>query len=85
MCKHTVWSSLMIIKRLDTPPRPNAPRSDVQVERLIEKPYWDEGGLAMTGIYFIRESAPVVPLPEQVGEVEADIGGANISSHTRSR
>ena len=26
------------------------------VERLVEKPYWDEGGLAITGIYYVRES-----------------------------
>ena len=26
------------------------------VERLIEKPYWDEGGLVMTGLYYVRES-----------------------------
>ena len=26
------------------------------VERLVEKPYWDEGGLALTGLYYIRES-----------------------------
>lgn len=37
-------------------PRPNAPRSGVRVERLVEKPYWDDGGLALTGIYYIRES-----------------------------
>ena len=43
-------------KTLGHAPRPNAPRSDVRVERLIEKPYWDDGGLAMTGIYFVRES-----------------------------
>ena len=37
-------------------PRPNIPKSGVSIERLVEKPYWDEGGLALTGIYFIRES-----------------------------
>ena len=26
------------------------------VERLIEKPYWDEGGFALTGLYYVRES-----------------------------
>lgn len=35
--------------------RPNSPRP-VTVERLVEKPYWDEGGLCMTGLYFVRES-----------------------------
>lgn len=32
--------------------------SEIQpvVERLIEKPYWDEGGFVMTGLYFVRES-----------------------------
>ena len=30
--------------------------NDHRVVRLIEKPQWDQGGLAMTGIYFIRES-----------------------------
>ena len=37
-------------------PRPNIPRSGVRVERVIEKPYWNEGGLALTGLYFIKES-----------------------------
>lgn len=37
-------------------PRPNIAKSGVRVERLIEKPYWDEGGLAITGIYYVRES-----------------------------
>ena len=37
-------------------PRPNIAKNGVQVERLIEKPYWDEGGWAMTGIYYILES-----------------------------
>ena len=36
-------------------PRPHIPRK-LRVERVIEKPYWDDGGLALTGIYFIRES-----------------------------
>ena len=36
-------------------PRANSPVT-LEVKRLIEKPYWDEGGLCMTGIYFIRES-----------------------------
>ena len=36
-------------------PRPNSPVT-LEVKRLIEKPYWDKGGLCMTGIYFIRES-----------------------------
>ena len=36
-------------------PRTNSPTPG-RVERLVEKPYWDEGGLAMTGIYYIRES-----------------------------
>ena len=27
-----------------------------RVERLVEKPNWGEGGLALTGIYYIRES-----------------------------
>lgn len=35
-------------------PRVNSPA--LQIARLVEKPYWDEGGLALTGIYFIRES-----------------------------
>lgn len=26
------------------------------IERFVEKPQWDEGGLVMTGIYYIRES-----------------------------
>ena len=51
-------------------PRPNSPSGEKNshtrqlavpdtepvVERLIEKPYWDEGGLVMTGLYYIRES-----------------------------
>lgn len=37
-------------------PRPHIAKSGVRVERLIEKPYWDEGGLALTGIYYVRES-----------------------------
>ena len=37
-------------------PRPHIAKSGVRVERLVEKPYWDEGGLALTGIYYIRES-----------------------------
>ena len=36
-------------------PRANSPVT-LEVKRLVEKPYWDEGGLCMTGIYFIRES-----------------------------
>ena len=36
-------------------PRPNSP-ARLRVHRLVEKPYWDEGGLVLTGIYFIRES-----------------------------
>ena len=36
-------------------PRTNSPMPG-RVDRLVEKPYWDEGGLAMTGIYYIRES-----------------------------
>ena len=36
-------------------PRPNSP-ARLRVHRLVEKPYWDDGGLVMTGIYFIRES-----------------------------
>ena len=36
-------------------PRTNSPTPG-RVERLVEKPYWDEGGLAMTGVYYIRES-----------------------------
>ena len=36
-------------------PRSNSPRPG-QVYRVIEKPYWDEGGLALTGLYYIRES-----------------------------
>ena len=36
-------------------PRCNSP-SRVRVERLIEKPYWDEGGFVLTGLYFVRES-----------------------------
>ena len=26
------------------------------VERLVEKPCWDDGGLAITWIYYVRES-----------------------------
>lgn len=37
-------------------PRPHIAKSGVRVEQLIEKPYWDEGGLALTGIYYVRES-----------------------------
>ena len=33
-----------------------APDTEPLVERLIEKPYWDEGGLVMTGLYYVRES-----------------------------
>ena len=36
-------------------PRCNSP-SCVRVERLIEKPYWDEGGFVLTGLYYVRES-----------------------------
>ena len=36
-------------------PRTNSPTPG-RVERLVEKPYWDEGGLGLTGIYYIRES-----------------------------
>ena len=36
-------------------PRPNSP-AQVEVERLIEKPYWDEGGFVLTGLYYVRES-----------------------------
>ena len=43
-------------KQLGHAPRPNIPRSGVRVERLIEKPYWDEGGFALTGLYYVRES-----------------------------
>ena len=32
------------------------PDTQPVVERLIEKPYWDEGGLVMTGLYYVRES-----------------------------
>ena len=31
-------------------------RNQETVLRFIEKPYWDQGGLAITGIYYIRES-----------------------------
>ena len=27
-----------------------------RIVRLVEKPYWDKGGLVMTGIYYIKES-----------------------------
>ena len=42
-------------KKPDHLPRCNSP-SLVRVERLIEKPYWDEGGFVLTGLYYVRES-----------------------------
>ena len=32
------------------------PHAQRFVDRFVEKPYWDEGGLALTGLYYIRES-----------------------------
>ena len=62
-------------------PRPNAPRSGVQVERLVEKPYWDEGGLAITGIYYIRESRRLFRCLNKLVKTGRQLGGQYQLTH----
>ena len=62
-------------------PRPNVPRSGVQVERLVEKPYWDEGGLAMTGIYYIRESRRLFRCLNRLVKTGRQLGGEYQFTH----
>ena len=78
-------------------PRPNAPRSRVGVERLVEKPTpltrgedkrerlplsfpsyqrgWDEGGLAMTGVYYVRESRRLFRCLNKLVKTGRQLGG----------
>ena len=56
-------------------PRPNAPKSGVRVERLVEKPYWDDGGLALTGIYYVRESRRLFRCLNKLVKTGRQLGG----------
>ena len=62
-------------------PRPNAPRSGVRVERLVEKPYWDEGGLALTGIYYVRESRRMFRCLNKLVKMGRQLGGEYQFTH----
>ena len=61
-------------------PRPHIPRR-LQVTRVIEKPYWDEGGLVMTGIYFIRESRRLFRCLRQLVKTGRQLGGEYQFTH----
>ena len=67
-------------KKPDHLPRPNSP-AGVQVERLVEKPYWDEGGLVMTGIYFVRESRRLFRCLRKLIQQERTLGGEYQFTH----
>ena len=62
-------------------PRPNAPRSGVRVERLVEKPYWDDGGLCLTGIYYIRESRRLFRCLNKLVKTKRTLGGEYQFTH----
>ena len=62
-------------------PRPNAPRSGVRVERLVEKPYRDEGGLAMTGVYYVRESRRLFRCLNKLVKTGRQLGGEYQFTH----
>ena len=69
-------------------PRPNSPSdksrpgsSGVRVERLVEKPYWDEGGLAMTGIYYVRESRRLFRCLNKLVKMGRQLGGEYQFTH----
>ena len=51
------------------------------VERLVEKPYWDEGGLAITGIYFIRESRRLFHCLDRLVQAGRCLGGEYQFTH----
>ena len=69
-------------------PRPNSPaekakpgRNGVRVERLIEKPYWDEGGLVLTGLYYVRESRRLFRCLNKVVKTGRCLGGEYQLTH----
>ena len=62
-------------------PRPNAPKSGVRVERLVEKPYWDDGGLALTGIYYVRESRRLFRCLNKLVKMGRQLGGEYQFTH----
>ena len=61
-------------------PRPNS-TSPGRVERLVEKPYWDEGGLAMTGIYYVRESRRLFRCLNKLVQTGRCLGGEYQFTH----
>ena len=62
-------------------PRPHIAKSGVRVERLVEKPYWDEGGLAMTGIYYVRESRRLFRCLNRLVQMGRCLGGEYQFTH----
>ena len=61
-------------------PRQNSP-TRMRVERVIEKPYWDEGGLCMTGIYYIRESRRLFRCLSKLVKMGRCLGGEYQFTH----
>ena len=61
-------------------PRTNSPTPG-RVERLVEKPNWDEGGLALTGIYFIRESRRLFRCLDKLIKTGRCLGGEYQFTH----
>ena len=51
------------------------------IERLVEKPYWDEGGLALTGIYYIRESRRLFRYLNRLVKTGRRLGGEYQFTH----
>ena len=51
------------------------------VERLVEKPYWEEGGLCMTGIYYIRESRRLFRCLNKLVKMGRCLGGEYQFTH----
>ena len=70
-------------RRVGHIPRVNSPAEAEQVEvaRLIEKPYWDEGGLCMTGIYYIRESRRLFRCLNKLVKMGRCLGGEYQFTH----
>ena len=52
-----------------------------RVERLVEKPYWDEGGLAVTGIYYVRESRRLFRCLNKLVKAGRRLGGEYQFTH----
>ena len=59
----------------------NHSHSPGRVERLVEKPYWDEGGLCMTGIYFVRESRRLFQCLNKLLKTGGKLGGEYQLTH----